>query len=128
MVPKFIIGASKKDVETFAKAYLENDTEKLNNHPLKYVMLQQIEEQLLTIQDFYFDDKNINDPKYNFARKKYDEIKNILLNIRNEINRQGEMHNEVDIHEYSTQNLALNQMRRFRINRDVLMSKKTSQE
>jgi len=33
LVPKFIIGASKKDVEDFARAYLYNDVEKLNNHP-----------------------------------------------------------------------------------------------
>ena len=99
------------------------DTERLNNHPFKYIMLQQIEEQLQTVLDFYYDDKNVNEKKFEFARKKYNEIQRMLRNMRNEIHRQEEMHEGIDIHEYSKTNIALNEMRNFRITRELKMKK-----
>jgi len=123
LTPKFIIGASKEDVEIFAMAYLDNDIEKLNNHPFKYVMLQQIEEQLQTALDYYYDEKNINNKKFTFAREKYEKIQIMLRNMKTEIQTQKGIHEETDIHDYSTKNIVLSKIRQFRIMRDLMYKK-----
>lgn len=111
LVPKFIIGASKKDVEDMARAYISDDLETLENHPFKYVILQQIEEQLQTIFDYY--ETNPDNEKLAFARKQYEAIQKIVRIMRNDIHVDENMN--VDIHEYSKLNKALDMMKRFRI-------------
>lgn len=113
LVPKFIIGASKKDVEGLATAYLEDNNELLENHPFKYLILQQIEEQLQTVLDYY----ETNDlPNLSFAKKKYEQIQSLLRGMKKDIHADENM--TVDLHEYSKESVALDTMRRFRIMRE----------
>jgi hypothetical protein len=114
LVPKFIIGASKKDVEDLAHAYLSDNTEVLENHPFKFVMLLQIEEQLQTVLDYY--DTNKDDISLSFARTHYERIQTLIRNMRNEIHVDEKMH-QVDLYEYTKSSVALDMMRRFRIMR-----------
>lgn len=116
LVPKFIIGASKKDVEELANAYLSNNTEVLDNHPFKYLMLLQIEEQLQTVFDYY--ESNTGDPKIQFAKKQYERIQTILRNMKNEIQSDEKMHENTDLYEYTKTSVALDMMRRFRVMRE----------
>jgi len=116
LVPKFIIGASKKDVEELANAYLTNNEEVLENHPLKYLILLQIEEQLQAALDYHA--LNINDPKLKFAKKQYKKIEEILRNIKNEIHTDEKIHKNTDLHKYTESSMALSMMRRFRIMRE----------
>lgn len=116
LVPKFIIGGSKKDVEELANAYLTNNTEVLENHPFKYMMLLQIEEQLQTVLDYY--ETKSDNPKIQFAKKQYERIQTILRNMKNEIHSDEKMHENTDLYEYSKSSVALDMMRRFRIMRE----------
>jgi len=116
LVPKFIVGASKKDVEELANAYLNNNNELLDNHPLKYVILLQIEEQLQTVLDYY--EVNKENPKFQFAKKQYEKIESLIRNMKNEIHTNEEMHKNVDLYEYTKTNIALDTMRRFRVMRE----------
>lgn len=113
LVPKFIIGASKKDIEELADAYLSNNQEVLNNHPFKYVMLLQIEEQLQTVLDYY---DTHTDPALSFAKKQYEQIQNLLRRMKNEIHFDEEV-KRIDLYEHSKNSVALDMMRRFRIMR-----------
>jgi hypothetical protein len=113
LVPKFIVGASKKDVEDLAAAYIEDNQDVLENHPFKYLILQQIEEQLQTILDYY----ETNDlPQLSFAKKKYEQIQSLLRGMKKDIH--ADEHMTVDLHEYSKKSVALDTMRRFRIMRE----------
>ena len=116
LVPKFIIGGSKKDVEELSSAYLINNTEVLENHPFKYMMLLQIEEQLQTVLDYY--EAHSGEPKIQFAKKQYERIQTILRNMKNEIHSDEKMHENTDLYEYSKSSVALDMMRRFRIMRE----------
>lgn len=116
LVPKFIIGASKKDVEELANAYLANNTELLENHPFKYMILLQIEEQLQTVLDYY--ETNGDDKKFAFAKTQYERIQVLLRNMKNEIHIDKRMHENTDLYEYTKSNIALEMMKRFRIMRN----------
>ena len=115
LVPKFIIGASKKDVEELAKAYLEDNQDVLENHPFKYIMLLQVEEQLQTVLDYH--EGKAGDPSFEFAKTQYQKIQTLLRSMKNDVHMDENMHN-VDLYEYSKQNVALDMMRRFRVMRD----------
>ena len=114
LVPKFIIGASKKDVEELASAYLSDDAEALENHPFKYIMLLQIEEQLQTVLDYY---ETQDDPSLAFAKTQYERIQTLMRSMRNEIHADEKISSDVDFYEYTKKNVALDMMRRFRIMR-----------
>lgn len=122
LVPKFIIGASKKDVEELANAYITNNEEVLENHPLKYLILLQIEEQLQAVLDYH--ELNKNNPKLQFAKTQYERIESLLRNIKNEIHTDDKMHENIDLHEYTESSMALSMMRRFRIMREQDSRKK----
>jgi hypothetical protein len=115
LVPKFIIGASKRDVEELASAYINDNKEVLDNHPFKYLMLLQIEEQLQTVLDYY---ETIGDNEsFKFAKTQYERIQTLLRSMKNEIHLDEKMH-DIDLHEYSKKSIALDMMKRFRIMRD----------
>jgi hypothetical protein len=116
LVPKFIIGASKKDVEELAEAYLTDNNELLENHPFKYLILMQIEEQLQTVLDYY--ETNKENKGFQFAKSQYEKIEVLLRNMKKEIHTDEKMHENVDLHEYTKSNVALDMMRRFRIMRE----------
>jgi hypothetical protein len=115
VVPKFIVGATKKDVEELAEAYLTNNKEILDNHPLKYVILLQIEEQLQIVLDYY--EANKENQKIQFAKIQYEKIEKLIRSMRNEIHIQEKMHENLDLYEYTKTNIALETMKRFRINK-----------
>lgn len=112
IVPKFIIGATKKDVESFSNAYLKDDTETLKNHPFQYLMLLQIEEQLQTVLDYY--ETHEKDDRLEFAKLQYKKIETILRNMKSEIHADEEMKN-MELYEYAKSSIALETMRKFRI-------------
>ena len=114
LVPKFIIGASKMDVEELAQAYLKDDTETLENHPFKYVMLLQIEEQLQTVLDYY--ETSPDNKSFEFAKTQYERIQVLLRGMKNEVHLDENMKN-IDLYERSKKSIALDMMRRFRITR-----------
>lgn len=117
LVPKFIIGASKEDVEQFANSYLSNDIETLENHPFKYLMLLQIEEQLQTVLDYYLVSKGNETLK--FAELRYKKIEIVLRKMKIEIHSEEKMYQGgTDLHEYTKSSIALDMMRRFRIMRE----------
>lgn len=122
LVPKFIIGASEKDVEELAQAYLRGDEDFLNNHPFKYVMLLQIEEQLQTVLDYY--EMNQDNRAFDFARLQYERIQNLLRNLKNEIHMDEKIHKNIDLYEYTKKSVAFDMMRRFRIMRENEIKRK----
>ncbi len=103
-------------MEELANAYITNKEEVLENHPLKYLILLQVEEQLQTILDYH--EINRGNPKFDFARTQYEKIQSLLRNIKNEIHADEKMHENIDLHEYTKSSIALEMMRRFRIMRD----------
>ena len=122
LVPKFIIGASKMDVEELAHAYLKDDIETLENHPFKYVMLLQIEEQLQTVLDYY---ETAHDNKsFEFAKTQYERIQTLLRGMKNEVHLDENMKN-IDLYERSKKSVALDTMRRFRITRHQYQAPET---
>ncbi len=122
LVPKFIIGASKKDIEELANAYITDNNEVLENHPLKYLILLQIEEQLQTILDYH--EVNRSNIRFDFAKLQYEKIQALLRNIKNEIHTDEKMHESIDLYEYTKSSIALDMMRRFRIMREKDFNKK----
>lgn len=115
LVPKFVIGASKQDVEELAQAYLADDQETLDNHPFKYLMLIQMEEQLQTALDYYETDGE--NTSFDFAKTQYNRIQGLLRSMKNEIHLDEKM-KDVDLYEYTKRSIALDMMRRFRVMRD----------
>jgi len=99
LVPHFVVGASKEDLEVFAKAYLADDITTLENHPFKYLMLLQIEEQLQTALDYY--EINKDNDKFYFARSQYEKIQSVLRNMKNEVHMDEKMYKNIDLHEYA---------------------------
>lgn len=115
LVPKFIIGASKKDVEELAAAYLVDDKTTLENHPLKYVILLQIEEQLQTALDYY--ETHTSGKDFGFAKTQYENIQILLRGMKRDIHMDEKM-KDVDLYEYTKKSVALDMIRRFRIMRE----------
>lgn len=111
LVPKFIIIASKKDVEELAKAYIENDLETLKNHPFKYLFLQQIEEQLQAVFDFY--EINKDNTKFKFSEEQYRRIESVIRILKEQVHMDDEMQ-KLDFYEYSKNSIGLDMIRRFR--------------
>lgn len=116
LVPKFIIGASKKDVADLASAYLNSDQKMLDNHPFKYLMLLQIETQLQTVLDYYETKKG--DRRFDFARDKFNQIQGLLRNMRQEINLEGHIKG-AEMIDYLSNSIALSMMNNFRVMRDL---------
>lgn len=112
LVPKFIIGGSKKDVEGLAAAYLEKNEEILNNHPLKYLVIEQIETQLNATLNYY--ERNEDDPKFNFAKKQYERIEGVVSQLKTGIEFEQKI-KDLSYHEYSRNNVALKTIKRFKI-------------
>ncbi len=121
LVPRFIIAASDRDVEELAEAYLTNDTEALENHPFKYIMLKQIEEQLQTALDFFESDPNVE--RNSFAKKKYGEIQGLLRILKSEVAADEKM-SSLELFNRLDNNRAYKAMRLFRVQKDA--DRKTS--
>lgn len=111
LVPKFIIGGSKKDVEDLASAYLSDDQETLKNHPLKYLIIDQITAQLDAILSFY--ETNADDNKLKFAFQQYKKIEGIIQNIKKDMEYEAFKKNNLDYFEYQKGSKALAEMKRF---------------
>ncbi len=110
LVPKFIIGGSKKDIEFFAQKYLEGKEEELNNHPFKYLMVKQIDEQLKAALR-YFESKK-DDKDFNFIHGQFKKIETFIEDLKNEINYH-EFVKTKEFFEYKKQNRAYSAMKNF---------------
>ena len=91
IMPKFIIGGSNEDLEQLTDAYLNNDLESVAEYPLKYTIISQIEIQLDKILDFYFSPENIDNPKFDFARKQYTRFEDFFEEIKNSVDYYNKM-------------------------------------
>ena len=111
LVPKFIIGGSKKDVEEIAEAYLGGDSEALTKHPLKLAMIDQIEVQLNYIISYYEDSDD--EKEFEFAKKRYEQILEIIKSLKASMSLSQE--EKLTYHEYSKNSVALQTMKRFSI-------------
>ncbi|MBU0611935.1 hypothetical protein KKA39_02385 [Patescibacteria group bacterium] len=118
VVPKFIIGISREDVENMARAYLENREDSLAEYRLQYLIIEQIEVQLNYILDFY--DKHKNGKNFGLARKQYQTVEKIIKHTKNEMG-YGElpMDKKLELHEYFKNSIALDLIKSFGLAREV---------
>ena len=85
VMPKFVIGGSREDLEQLTNAYLADDMTVLDMHPLKYAVIAQVDAQLEKILDFYNKPENILHFKFNHAREQYIRFKEFLNDIKQSI-------------------------------------------
>lgn len=110
IVPRFIIGGSKAEIEYFASMYLEGKQDELNNHPFKYLMIRQIDEQLKAALKFF--EKNSDDQAYDFIHKQYRKIQLFIEDLKQEISYNDYVKTK-EFHEYKQNSVAYNTMRDF---------------
>ena len=114
IAPKFIIGASKSDVEEMASCYIENKENNLEDHKFQYMIIEQMYEQIVSALD-YFDNHNENE-KLNFAKSQYEKVYTVVQRIRDKFRRENKINN-LDFYEYSKKSLALATMQNFKISK-----------
>lgn len=112
IAPKFIIGATRKDIEDMAKCYLEDKEDDLNNHKFQFMIIEQMYEQLVSVRNYL--DHHKDDKKLDFSRKHYNKIYDTVQRIRDKFQREEKINN-VDFYEYSKESPALTTMRNFTI-------------
>ena len=110
MVPKFVIGCSKKEIEFFAKKYLEGSEKELNNHPLKYLIIKQMDEQLQPVLK-YFNESSLGS-EFDFIKNIYKKIDIVLKNLKEEIN-YNEFVNTKEFFDMKKNSVAYNAIRDF---------------
>ncbi|MCU0680353.1 MAG: hypothetical protein MUF50_03585 [Planctomycetes bacterium] len=105
MAPKFVVGATIKDLELLAKGYLDNDQKSLQQNPLKFFIIDQIEKQIEEVLDFY--EKNIDSKNRNFILEKYNSLYNIIKEIKKEAKNEiaNDQEARLAVHEYSKTNI-----------------------
>ncbi|MCX6755286.1 MAG: hypothetical protein NT068_01965 [Candidatus Nomurabacteria bacterium] len=86
LVPKFIIGGSKKDIEFFTDKYLNDKADELNDHPFKHMMIKQIDMQLDSAIKFFETKKD--DRSFDFIKKEYMEIKSFIEKLKEDVHYQ----------------------------------------
>jgi len=84
-MPKFIIGGSREDLRSIARAYMDNDFETIANHPLKYAIVAQIDAQLTKIEEFYSTEENLKNIKFAFAREQYTHFREVFEEIKQSV-------------------------------------------
>lgn len=114
LAPKFIIGASRSDVEDLAQSYLDGTTENLDTHKFQYMIIEQMYEQIVSVLDYFEKHKKDSEEykKLSFAHSQYEKIYTIVQRIRDGFNREGKIQN-IDFYEYAKKSTALETMRRF---------------
>ncbi len=110
MTPRFIIGGAKRDIENFASMYLEGREDELNNHPFKYLMINQIEQQLKSAIHFF--EKNADDPSYGFIHKQYKKIALAIDELKKDVS-YNEFTKGKDFFDYKKSSVAYNAMKDF---------------
>jgi hypothetical protein len=110
LAPKFIIGGSKKEIEFFAKKYLEGNEAELNNHPFKYLMVKQIDEQLKAALK-YFESKE-GDQAFDFIKKQYKTIEIFIEELKTSIGYEDFVKTK-EFFDYKKESVAHNAMRKF---------------
>lgn len=116
LVPKFIIGATKQDIEAMAQAYLDHNQEFLKKYHLRYLIIEQIKTQLAAILSYY--EKNASNQRLSFAYKQYQRIETIINDLSAKIHL-NQATNSLDYHEYSKKSPALQVMKSFRIAKEA---------
>ncbi len=110
MTPRFIIGGSKREIELFASMYLEGKEEELNNHPFKYLMIKQIDEQLKSALKFFEEQKD--DKSYDFIKNQYKKIQIFIEELKEEVSYSN-FANTKEFYDYKKSSVAYNTMREF---------------
>ena len=114
LVPKFIVGASAKDVNEIAKAYLADNEESLDSHPFRLSALEQIETQINGALSFY---EKANDQRYNFAKQQYLKIKKIIDEEKKNL-VESQVVDRLDYHEYKKDSMMMNLVEEFFAKKD----------
>lgn len=112
IMPIFVIGGSPEDLEYLANAYLEDNLSSVADHPLKYTIVSQIEAQLDMILEFYFNDENSDNPKFDFARKHYARFSEFFQQVKESI-QYKQKENQEDIRAHRENNVIYKTCRNF---------------
>lgn len=112
IAPKFIIGATKEDVEELATAYLNNNEKSLTDHKFQYIIIEQMYEQLVNAQNYF--DHHADNIALDFAKGKYQQLYFVVQRLRDKFGREGKINN-VEFYEYMQRSKALSTMRQFKI-------------
>lgn len=110
LIPKFIIGGTKSDIEVFAKAYLEGKENDLINHPFKFLMVKQIDEQLKAELSFFLTQKD--NPEFDFISKIYKKTEIFIENLKEEI-KYNEYIKTKEFFDYKKESKAYHAMKEF---------------
>ncbi len=119
-VPKFIIGASAKDINEMAKAYLAGDEASLDTHPLRKLFLDQIDVQLTAVLNFY--EANPDD-RFKFAKVRYEKVEKNIKDALEKLKNSGIM-DVVECHAHAKDSLALNLIKDFMNAKESLIKPK----
>lgn len=115
LVPKFIIGASAKDVNEIAKAYLAENEQSLDSHPFRLSALEQIEIQINGALSFY---EKTDDPRHVFAKQQYLKIKKIIDEAKEKLT-ESKIIDKLDYHEYQKESIMMNLVEEFFAKKDI---------
>lgn len=115
LVPKFIVGASAKDVNEIAKAYLADNEKSLDYHPFRLSALEQIETQIEGALAFY---EKTDEPRYDFAKQQYLKIKEIIDKEKEKL-VESKIIDRLDYHEYQKESMVINLMEEFFAKKDL---------
>ncbi len=106
LTPKFILGASADDINEMAKAYLAGDEKSLDTHPFRKLILEQIRTQYNDALDYYENDENKDDARFNMARRQYARVKSMIDGAEKKLD-ESLVIDRLAYHEYSKNSLTL---------------------
>ena len=106
LTPKFIIGASADDINAMANAYLTGSEQSLDNHPFRKLFLEQIRVQYNDALDYYENDNNKDDARFNLARREYARVKTMIDEAEKALD-ESQAVDRLEYHEYSKESLTL---------------------
>lgn len=115
LAPKFIISATRQDVEEMAGAYIENKEDALKDHKFQYMIIEQMYEQLVSVRNFL--DNHPDEKQLDFSRRQYAAVYDTVQRIRDKLQREDKINN-LEFYEYSKESPGLAMMRTFKISKE----------
>ncbi len=110
LVPKFIIGGSKKEIEFFTYKYLNGEADDLDSHPFVYLMIKQIDMQLDAAIKFFVGNKD--DSSFDFIHKEYLKIKSFINRLKEDVDYKTQV-NSQEFLKYKSESIAYKTMKKF---------------
>lgn len=115
-LPKCIVIGTNQDIEELATAYLENNEQTKRNHPFRFTMIDQIEEQLDKAIVFFQQEKELRPDigtKYDFAEKVYTGALASIRAMKKSINMQDTLTQHPEIYQTMKESKGTAIMRNF---------------